>query len=244
MTATRNIFTSGRWRYAAIGIVMLALALAALFAPMGSWFEHGQKAWAASEGYIITYSLPPDAADWRGDCHHESAEECNCPYLGDAGRAIVAWAKASGIDLGFPAGRGAVDKLPAVVMMRTTRLEGATRQASLQVLAIGFTAEQVAALKDVLCSVPGLSSPSSEEATWFHVQAAVYNGYLLELFGHQFGFPENATEEDMEQQIGQWLKENSDKLPSDSRSIAGVDIKITKQPFGGRDILIQPKFAP
>jgi hypothetical protein len=206
-SAMRNLFNMRRW------YVRLALAIVALAVVSGAFMllPSGPRAWASTNGYVLTFDLP--VADYveGQDCQCTDWNECDHKYLGDFGRVVQAWAAERGEEVGMPPHHdipGArLKQFLQTKYIKPDPGEGGSETYSMEVTLAGFTAEELQSLLEAVRANPVLPDPAVTDATWYHVGEMRGDiAYSFTIGGELFCFPEYATAEEMEQELNSWIE--------------------------------------
>jgi hypothetical protein len=227
-----DIFAGRRgWvvRFAAITIVLAVLA-SGVFAIRSLT----PKAWATTNGYVLTFDLPVSEYVDGEDCQCTSWADCPHKYIGDVGRVITAWAKERGEEVGMPPH----NDIPGSRLKMFTKTvysisdEGGDEDYSMEVTLAGFTEEELDSLLNAIRANPVLPEPLVSNATYYHV--GEMNGefaYSFTFAGQTFCFPEYASASDIENQLNAWYE-------SEYGTPGIIEVTIKKSITGGRTITI------
>jgi len=228
-----DIFAGRRgWfvRFAAITIVLAVLA-SGVFAIRNLT----PKAWATTNGYVLTFNLPLADHVEGQDCQCRSWDECNHKYIGDFGRLLSAWAAERGEEVGMPPhgdNPNARFKVFTKTMYIRTDDPAGERQYWMEATLAGFSEDELSSLLEAIKANPVLPEPEVSNATYFHI--GEMNGdfaYSLNLGGQTFCFPDYATASDIEEQLNAWYESEYGKPGK-------IEVTVEKSATGGRTITI------
>jgi len=207
-SAMRNLFNIRRW------YTRLALAIVALAVVSGALMllPSGPRAWASTNGYVLTFALP--VADYveGQDCRCTSYDECDHKYLGDFGRVMQAWATEHGEEVGMPPHHdipGArLKQFLQTIYSKPDSGSNASETYTMEVILAGFTAEELQSLLEAISANPVLPEPTVADATWYHVGEMRGDfAYSFNIGGELFCFPEYASAEEIEQELNDWVEQ-------------------------------------
>jgi hypothetical protein len=183
MTPITNLFSGKRW-YVQATIAVVLLAVVATF-----WLVPQEASWAQMDGYMLLF-------DFGAVSSSDGDIMANPPMstLSDALKQFKAEH--------FEEGDGAKLMLNAMV-------EDGNLTVTVSLTADADNLEVLQhELQEVLTATAGLPTPTVVPSTWFGDKDAPGFGCALDLDlnGHRFNFPDNATEEEIEAAIISWLE--------------------------------------
>lgn len=202
MTLLSRLFAGKRW-YVQAGLaaaLLIALGVLALLPSRPSW---GQ-----ANGYVLSYDLGPIAPEQL----QTTLESSLMPQV----KEVLKKFKADHAEtLGGP------DEELEIMMAIEATGDSA-------VLSIGLALDDPdlqEELKAALATIPELPEPELTPSTWFFDPAnpCSLGGVNINVNQHLFSFPAGTSEEEMEAQIGAWLKEQNPDADS------SVDVDITTE---------------
>lgn len=217
-------------RFAAITIVLAVLA-SGIFA----FRAMTPKAWATTNGYVLSFSLPPaDHVDGE-DCRCTNWDECSHKYIGDFGRLIAAWAAERGEQVGMPP-HSDISGARLKMFTKTVFISGNGGAGEglyrMDATLTGFSDEELESLLQEIKADPVLPEPQVSSATYYHI--GEMNGdfaYSFNVCGNTFHFPEYASAEEIEQQINSWIE-------AEYGTPGNLSIEIEVNDKGGKTITI------
>lgn len=232
-SAMRTMFNLSRW------YVRLALATLAIAVISGTYMllvPSGPRAWATTNGYVLTFDLP--VADYVAgqDCRCDSWAECDHKYAGNFGRLIEAWAADHGEEIGMPPHWDAPGSR-LKYFLKTTYCEpseGETGETyyKLDVTLAGFSPEELDSLLTEISKDPILPEPLVGDATWYHVGELRGDfAYSFTVGGELFCFPEYATAEEIEQELNNWVEQTYG-------TPGRIEVTIERSITGGKTITV------
>lgn len=196
------------------GALLIAVLALSLVLPRGGGINPVASAWAASDGFVLTFDFGPGSTP-------EQAQ----PILDELHRVVREF-KAKHNLPAEQAQRFATHSDRRVVKKVERHGDSApveTREEESRVIAMIAlpSSELLAELEAELAQIPGLPAPSNVNATWFsanglpdpnkpgiHLALSLDNADGSATEPHMFYFPEDATEADVESSINDWLAEN------------------------------------
>ena len=202
MTLLSKLFSGKRWYVqAGIGAAMLVAVCVIALIP-------SEPSWGQVDGYVLVYDL--GAADCEAADGKLNALEAKM-------RDAIARFKED-----HPAPEGSTEEEIQVALWVKVENENMT-------MAVALTQdnpELLAALREELATIPELPEPTEQPSTWYFDGDGPCNfdgSVSIDLPDHSFHFPPGTGEEEMEAQIGAWLKEQYPDLEGN------VDVDISEE---------------
>lgn len=198
MTALSRIFYGKRWYVQAALAVLIITGLLAvsLLLPRSGSFSPLTPAWAASDGYMMTYVLPAP-----GGPGSEVA------LLDDIEQVVKNWVDSRKASV--PADGEAYADQTKIMFKGLFQDDGM----HLTIMAVNVSFSDMESLRSELGTVTGIPEPTIEEATWFHLQeleAAMEelsstDSISVNLHDRVFNFPPDATEDEIRALLNDWI---------------------------------------
>ena len=203
MSLIERLFSGRRWQYQ-LGAALLLLALVAVFTLLPR-----STSLAQTNGFVLKFDFGQvDEPNSPVDEH--SAVQSR---LAELETAVHDWAKARQT--------GEEDTEARCEVMISVNVDNGHLTATLALAGEGR--EVLEDLAATLAQVPGIPGPTITEATWFHDgKLDPTAGLSFNIMDHMFTFPKDASEEEIELTINDWLQQNRPEL---QRS---VDVTITR----------------
>lgn len=221
MSLIERLFFGKRW-YLSLGAALLLLAAVTLLALL----PH-TKSWAKTDGYVLSFDYGQvGTGDASGSDDVDSVVTVNLATLN---KAVKEWLDAHHDG-------GGENKESCRAMLNVNVDNG---HLTAVVALLDASRDELEDLAAWLKDVPGVPEPTITDATWFHPDGKLdpSAGLSFSIMDHQFTFPVDATESDIEQTINGWLAENK----PDFKGKVDVTITTAPCPDGGesRKIMIK-----
>ena len=217
MTTIYRLMSGQKWYIKlAFSLALCAGVLAlSLVLPRAGSINPVAPAWAASDGYILTYDLPVPTCPPGED-----------PLLNGINEAVQAWTDDYRAN-------AAPDAPEAQVMLRIEISmcdENDPGTLTLSVMALNLGYEDMESLRATLAEQAGVDEPLIEESTWFMDEKMTNPDFVsVTMNGRTFNFPPGATEEEMETLLTEWIKTEVDVEFGGSVDVAITELNGEKQ---------------
>lgn len=207
MSMIERLFNGKKW-YFQLGAAMLLLAAVTLLALLPR-----SSSWAETPGYVLKFDFGPVEISDDLDQSTAVVEE----KLAGMEAAVKEWAEARKAERTDPEQRSEIS------INVNLNDEGLTALVSLP----GEDKAVLESLAAALAKVPGLPAPTITEATWFHANGMLdpNAGLTFNIMDHIFSFPKGSSEEEIENTINHWLRENKPEFKG--------DVEVTIERTGG-----------
>jgi len=194
MTLVSRLMNGRSWyaRAAIAALIVTGLFALSLLLPRAGSINPVAPAWAATDGYILSYYLPAPA----GNCQDD-------PLLKAVSETVKGWKSASSEELAGAEGEEYKIMLRIEIEKQSPEDTGTLK---LSVMAVNLSYEQMEALGAELTEKAGLPEPLIEESTWFHDKELQNPDCVSVTFNNRtFNFPPGASEAEMEELLTKWL---------------------------------------
>ena len=198
MTMILRIMGGQKWYVKlAFSLALVAGVLAlSLLLPRNGSINPVALAWAASDGYTLTYDLPAPAGGCKDD-----------PLLTLIHDTIKAWTDS--YKANAPADAPEAKVMLRMEVSKCDEADPGTLQ--LTVMALNLSYENLESLRAELAAKAGVPEPAIEESTWFMDEKMTNPDFVSVMLNNRtFNFPPGATEEEMETLLTEWIKTSVD----------------------------------
>jgi hypothetical protein len=195
-------------RLALGGALLIALVAFSLVLPRSFRQGPAAPAWATSEGYLLAFDFG-------------SADLANIqPVIDQLKARVTAFKQAHNIPTGQAhSATGIMSSEKKTIIKHDINGQGgapAEQQEKRAIVMVSLPdASLIEDLKKELASIPGLPVPQVTDATWFREnglpdpsQPGINLGINFGEKQHMFNFPETATEQQIQQELDSWIRQN------------------------------------